>query len=48
MSQITEEEFRANAVAFLDANCTKREAETVVKKWGEGSDNVSEIGRAHV
>ncbi len=41
MSQITEEEFRANAVAFLSANCPLREAETVVKKWGEGSDNVS-------
>ena len=40
MSQITEEQFRADAVAFLKANCKQRDTETV-KKWGEGSDQVA-------
>ena len=40
MSQITEEQFRADALGFLKANCKQRDTETV-KKWGEGSDQVA-------
>jgi alkylation response protein AidB-like acyl-CoA dehydrogenase len=40
MSEISLEEFSSNAVAFLDANCKKREAQTA-RKWGEGTDKVS-------
>ena len=40
MSQITEDQFRADAVAFLAANCKEREPETVTA-WGEGEDKVA-------
>ena len=40
MSQITEDQFRADAVAFLAANCKEREPETLTA-WGEGEDKVA-------
>jgi alkylation response protein AidB-like acyl-CoA dehydrogenase len=40
MTEISEEQFRADAVTFLEANCSRRKVETK-KVWGEGSDNVS-------
>jgi alkylation response protein AidB-like acyl-CoA dehydrogenase len=40
MSTVTEQDFRAEAAAFLDAHATRRgEAKEFV--WGQGSDNVS-------
>ncbi len=41
MSQITEEDFRAQAEAFLAANCERRASEETVKAWGEGTDKVA-------
>ena len=38
MPEITEEQFRTEAVAFLDANAKPRQEETTA--WGEGSDQV--------
>src|SRR3954471_4588512 len=35
---ITEDQFRAEAVAFLEANAKPRQEETIA--WGEGSDKV--------
>jgi alkylation response protein AidB-like acyl-CoA dehydrogenase len=40
MTDITLDEFRADAVSFLDSHCKKREA-TQARKWGEGSDKVA-------
>ncbi len=40
MSDISLDQFTADATAFLDANCAKREA-TQARKWGEGSDKVA-------
>ncbi|HVE95027.1 MAG TPA: acyl-CoA dehydrogenase family protein [Acidimicrobiales bacterium] len=39
MAQITEEQFEAEARAFLDANAKKRVAESV--EWGKGNDKVA-------
>jgi alkylation response protein AidB-like acyl-CoA dehydrogenase len=40
MTDISLDQFRADATAFLDANCKKREV-TKARKWGEGSDKVA-------
>ena len=40
MTEISEEQFRAEALAFLEANCPRKIQETK-KSWGQGSDRVS-------
>ncbi len=40
MSELTIDQFKAEATAFLDANCKKREVQAA-RKWGEGSDKVA-------
>jgi alkylation response protein AidB-like acyl-CoA dehydrogenase len=40
MPDVSLDQFRADATAFLDARCSKREA-TQARKWGEGSDKVA-------
>ncbi len=40
MADISLDQFKTEAVAFLDAHCKKREA-TQARKWGEGSDKVA-------
>jgi alkylation response protein AidB-like acyl-CoA dehydrogenase len=40
MSDISLDQFKADAEAFLDTNCKKRE-EQQARKWGEGSDKVA-------
>ena len=37
---ISEEDFKAEALAFLEANASRRQEEKV-QEWGKGSDNVS-------
>jgi alkylation response protein AidB-like acyl-CoA dehydrogenase len=40
MTDISLDQFKADAAAFLDAHCKKREV-TQARKWGEGSDKVA-------
>jgi alkylation response protein AidB-like acyl-CoA dehydrogenase len=40
MTENSEEQFRQDAIAFLEANCPRRVVE-VKKEWGKGSDRVS-------